>query len=306
MSTLTPNIGWVFYKDYYQKLKPALKEADGLKKIKELKLGLEDKNKTITNQLLTNHASSSFAVGSLANCKFTACTQYPGLMAGLGTQHSIGHEEEVKLGFSFDHTTGLPYLPASSVKGILRSYFPSRLREAASGLRENSPERKALEHKAGRLYELMTQFLLPKAAFEGRLSEADLQKLEEQIFNGILPQPTAEGATHQSLYERDIFFDAYPFATKYEGNGKGDKGRFLGLGAITPHGKNPLKNPIPLRFLKVLPGVHFEFQFRLHDAVIAGQQFNTFHKFQLFQTIITYFGIGAKTNVGYGRMGKVG
>lgn len=31
---------------------------------------------------------------------------------------------ELKLGMQFDHTTGLPYIPGSTVKGVLRSFFP--------------------------------------------------------------------------------------------------------------------------------------------------------------------------------------
>lgn len=305
MNTI-PNIGWLFYKDYYRQLKPTLRESNGLKKIKELKLDLEKKNKRIVEQPLAQYDTHLLSVGDLANSIFTVSTQYPGLMAGLGTQHSIGHEEEVKLGFSFDHTTGLPYLPASSVKGILRSYFPSRLKDAAKSHKEGSPERKALEQKAAQLYKLMSEVLLPEAAFSDKFSESDLRKLEEQIFDGVLPQPGPEGETHESVYRRDIFFDAYPSVSHHIGDSGDGRGRFLGMDAITPHGKKPLKNPIPLRLLKVLPSVHFEFQFRLHETTIAGQRVTVFHKFELFKTIITYFGVGAKTNVGYGRVRKVG
>lgn len=303
MNTTTPNIGWLFYKDYYRKLKPALLNAKG-SKIKDLKLGIEDKNTRIAGQILEQH-ETALLNAEIANFTFTAGTQYPGLLAGLGAQHSIGHEEEVKLGFSFDHTTGLPYLPASSLKGLLRSYFPSRLKAAAQDANKPVAERKALEAKAAQLQALMTKLLLPRTELNREQIETTLKKLEEHIFEGVLPRQGSDGETHESLYRRDIFFDAYPIASQYKGNGQSDQGRFVGLDAITPHGSNALKNPIPLRLLKVLPEVTFRFQFRLHDTEIGNLKILNAQKLQLFKTIIATFGIGAKTNVGYGRVNQL-
>ena len=72
---------------------------------------------------------------------------------------------------------------------------------------------------------------------------------------------------------------------------------------ITPHvddkGKPaPLKNPTPLRFLKILPNVTFRFSFELE----SGPLISASQKLALFQQIIIDLGIGAKTNVGYGRL----
>jgi CRISPR-associated protein Cmr6 len=297
MDKKTPNLGWLFYKDYYSHLESSFRKEPG-KKPKDLPLDLKNKNDVIIGQTLGGYSSAELR-SDLTNSSFPATIKYPGLMVGLGAQHSIGHEEEVKLGFTFDHTTGLPYLPASSVKGLLRSYFPSRLRAAASDTKRPESERKALKKKADRLLVLMNRFLFPKSDLSCELSEADLEKLERHIFEGVLPE---DGQTHESVYLRDIFFDAFPVSTEYKGSGSKDNGRFIGFGAITPHGANPLKNPIPLRFLKVLPGVVFQFQFRLFDSQVGNVKVSTFHKFQLFQQIITHFGIGAKTNVGYGRV----
>lgn len=55
---------------------------------------------------------------------FSLYTAYPGLMIGTGAMHDIGMKEALKNGFTFDYVTGLPYLPGSSLKGMLRSYFP--------------------------------------------------------------------------------------------------------------------------------------------------------------------------------------
>lgn len=55
---------------------------------------------------------------------FELYTAYPGVLIGTGNPHEISMENAIKCGFSFDYVTGLPYIPGSSIKGMLRSYFP--------------------------------------------------------------------------------------------------------------------------------------------------------------------------------------
>lgn len=63
---------------------------------------------------------------------FCLKTVYPGLLIGTGYLHEGLREAKnsaIKLGFSFDHVTGLPVIPGSSLKGVLRSYFPERQKQ---------------------------------------------------------------------------------------------------------------------------------------------------------------------------------
>jgi len=85
----------------------------------------------------------------------------------------------------------------------------------------------------------------------------------------------------------DVFFDAVVVA-----NGGST---ILGDDYITPHG-DALKNPIPLRFIKVMPNVSFRFDFELSSGIISKSK-----KVKLFQDILADLGLGAKTNVGYGK-----
>ncbi len=60
---------------------------------------------------------------------FSLKTTYPGLIIGAGYNHPASEKEEgqssdFQLGFYFDHTTGMPLIPGSTVKGILKSIFP--------------------------------------------------------------------------------------------------------------------------------------------------------------------------------------
>ena len=124
-----------------------------------------------------------------------------------------------------------------------------------------------------------------KEFYEG---DIDSQKLEEDIFAG------KSGNENKSIYHRDIFFDAVITKTY--------KGHLLEDDSITPHGDNPLKNPLPITMLKIAPGCEIEFRFRLVDSVVDGKVFKKEDKLKLFENILKTVGVGAKTNVGYGQL----
>jgi CRISPR-associated protein Cmr6 len=84
----------------------------------------------------------------------------------------------------------------------------------------------------------------------------------------------------------DIFFDATIISS----------GKVLADDYLAPHGDDPLKNPVPLRFIKVAPNITFRFDFELNDGII-----NKKEKALLFAAILADLGLGAKTNVGYGK-----
>ena len=103
----------------------------------------------------------------------------------------------------------------------------------------------------------------------------------------------------KSIYDRDIFFDAVvveDYKTEEDIEKKETKGQLLVSDAITPHSDNPLKNPVPINFVKVAPGCTVEFRFRLVDSILKANQ-----KKQIFERILRNYGIGSKTNVGYGQ-----
>lgn len=89
---------------------------------------------------------------------------------------------------------------------------------------------------------------------------------------------------------KDVFLDAYPIYEK----GK----RLLASDALAPHGDDPLKNPIPLPMLKISSGVRFCFRFILTDY---SEKITAAVKIDLFRALLRFFGVGAKTNSGYGR-----
>lgn len=276
----SPNLGWVFYKKYYYNLQDNTV-------IQGLNATLLNGTSSFQDPILQKPTTSQ----KIAPYTSSAIVQYPGLMAGIGVKHGTGRStDEIKLGFSFDHTTGLPYIPASSIKGLLRSVFPSRLYEA-SRLVMPSSKRTAdvLEKKARNLEILMIKYLLPNANIPIK-STSELKELELQIFEGTL-----QNEERQSVYDRDIFYDAFPKISSANE-------KFLSEDVITPHGNNPLRNPIPLKTIVIRPGTKMEFKFNLHDTTIGSSNISALHKLSLFKKIIEVIGLGAKTNVGYGRL----
>lgn len=108
------------------------------------------------------------------------------------------------------------------------------------------------------------------------------------IFEGKKP----DGST-KSIYERDIFFDA-PVIKENR------KGRIFEMDALAPHSQDPFKEPVPITFAKIAPGCIIEFRFHL-----SGEKECREKKEKWFKEILTTYGIGAKTNVGYGRLTEV-
>lgn len=125
--------------------------------------------------------------------------------------------------------------------------------------------------------------------------ESDVESLMKLIFEGKNPEYDEKKDTPKyiSIYERDVFFDAV-IVDSY-------KGHFLEDDFITPH-PDPLKNPTPIKMLKIAPGCKIEFRFKLNDSMINEHNYDVDSKLKIFKDILTTVGIGAKTNVGYGQL----
>ena len=123
------NLNLMFNKTYYEKL--------GCPK-EELEKDIEKKNKVIFGTVFD--PDKDFVPCEIAgeDEKFRLMTTYPGILIGTGNPHGTGEaDSDINTGFSFDYVTGQPYIPGSSVKGILRSYFetPEKRRAIAQILK---------------------------------------------------------------------------------------------------------------------------------------------------------------------------
>jgi len=313
--SMNKNLGWVFYRKafdvpnknwYIIKYEVADKneKKDRDKFTKDILLELTKDVKFSTETVWGNHVGPL----KIPECKdkIELVTTYPGLLLGSGYGHEADLFGELKLGFFFDHTTGLPIIPGSSVKGVLRSVFPNC---AASGKNERreflkwlilDEINKKIEStiKAGNSDE--DKLVKQAKKFDVNIK---LDDIEYEIFEGShWDNKVKKYKTDTAMSVRDTFYDAYILKSEHM-RPDGERGHFLGNDFITPHKHtdrskahlDPFSNPTPIQFLKVLPEVTFIFQFKLHKGIIDAEQ-----KLLLFKEILLTLGIGAKTNVGYG------
>jgi CRISPR-associated protein Cmr6 len=259
-----PNFGLIFNKRVYleRNLLNKLKLTDDKLVIKGNTPKEDDGIASIFNDTYSNFLfdSSLAALKKIENpivsknSSFVLYTTYPGLLVGSGYNHETGTKGDFKVGFFFDHTTGQPIIPGSSVKGVLKNFLKRCLIEHPQFFNENADFGKGLSIDLD-----YVSSLFGSETKEGKVT----------VYDAVI-EPTKSTATH--LFQSDF---------------------------ITPH-KEPLKDPNPNMFLKVLPNVAFEFRFGLKDI----DETKSLSLIHLFKEILLWNGIGAKTNVGYGQFSK--
>lgn len=246
------NMNYLYNVEYFECIFEECLEASASNK--QLKDKVTDLNKQIRDFVFQKADMFEELRTDERYCSFELDTAYPGLLIGTGNLHDIAQTGAYKLGFTFDYVNGLPYLPGSSLKGILRNAFPGQHEEDKEGY-------------AGYMKAVLKEIM-------GReISDEELAEMENDIFEF-----------------QDVFLGAYPVV---------ENDKLLANEFITPHGKSQIENPIPLSFVKVKSGVSFRFSFLLHDSEKSG--LDAKQKKALFQRLILDFGVGAKTNVGFGK-----
>lgn len=216
--------------------------------------------------------------------KICFSVNYPGLLIGTGTtiEYTPFDKEKkdnnFKNGLSFDYTTGLPYIPGSGIKGVIRDFFPINIKN------KNYSEKDKLKYEEQNKSkkELINQILDSNYTFE------EIEKIELNIFEGI---ETLESEKYLPIPKRDKFIEGRILVKNRE--------QILDKDYITPH-KKILENPTPIQILKIVPETEIEILFQLHDTEIDGIKISKEQKIELFKEILFLTGLGAKTNVGYG------
>lgn len=284
------NLHWKYFVDYFDQENhefPAVYRKGKSKEIKEITRfrSLKEKNDALMLTKPDWYKKEVWDALQVGNQRFSLTTTYPGLLIGSGYRHETNSKDELKLGFSFDYTTGLPILPGSSVKGLLRSTFPG------------DPDKNQLYQRAEAFIGYLLQTKLGLSVEQS--NAVDIPALETKLFG---PTQGKERSKDEPLWEADIFYDALIGIDEL---GAVYAGKFFGNDFITPHRNranprmSPFTEPTPIQFLKVMPNVPVTFQFDLRGtkAGLDPKQRET-----LFRAIISELGIGAKTRVGYGQL----
>lgn len=114
------NLNYLFNKSFYDELCVVTKHVDG--QAVEM-LAIPDIAEKVRRLFGTVFISADFAGSTPAQQKFLMKTCYPGLITGSGNVHGVSVEDDIKIGFTFDYVTGQPYIPGSTVKGVVKTYF---------------------------------------------------------------------------------------------------------------------------------------------------------------------------------------
>lgn len=115
------NLNLLYNKKYYK-----FKENDGTNKYNKDKFIVDEIAIDNANKALKEYTFSPtdyIALFSDSIKRFVLYTTYPGTIVGLGNLHSYSTKNALKLGFTFDYVTGQPYIPGSTIKGILKHAF---------------------------------------------------------------------------------------------------------------------------------------------------------------------------------------
>ena len=287
------NLHYQFWVDYYDLFedKSVMSMPEGNEKDEKIKKTIQRKNHELVNSKWKLLQEEVPLFGDMQTLAFKVL--YPGLLMGLGYEHStdlVKDAPKIALGMSLDYTTGLPVIPGSEAKGMLRSAFIG-----------------SKDLIKGYLAEVKEEF--------SQLTDQEIHALEVDIFGHTHTYDTDFKPSKEAEegHGKDIFFDAFPKKKKKNGH-------LIGLENITSHisydpdlKENPrmyqgLTDPNPITLLKVMPDVVFLFRFKLCDSEITVNNktvsITAEQKLKLFENIITDFGMGAKTNVGFGLLEK--
>lgn len=205
--------------------------------------------------------------------------QAPGLLIGSGLAHGLpDSEEDVKTGLQFDYTSGLPVIPGSSVKGVIRSAFPTIKEDKEQSYEADAEKLNYIKSLIADIPEFSSLVL----------EDNDILELGNQMFN-----------------HGDIFADALLVGYGTRMKQHGPVKQVLTEDYITPHTGGPLAQPIPIKIVKVAPGVTFAFCFKFNATKIGDKEVTAEMKESLCTAILQDLGIGAKTNVGYGVLKRI-
>jgi len=265
----------LYYAGWNDNLAP---DKDGKIKAKEIQANGKKKNASVENlqktvcplpghsrELLENLVERQQYLAASQTNLFTwsalACAPFA---TGLGNEHPLEN------GFAFLSPYGLPYLPGSSIKGVLRC--------AAEELSKGE-----WGDNAGWNAAAIANLFGPG---ENDLSrDSDPRQSALRCWD-VFPQPAASPKDDRPLLGIEIMTPH--LSDYYQGN-------------TTP---NTSLSPNPIPFLAVLPGSRFCFHVECHPGLVSPELRDTWQALlaAAFAHAAEWLGFGAKTAVGYGRM----
>lgn len=227
--------------------------------------------KNASELLAKKHADQVGFISAMKTLGYTEFVINAKLASPLIT--GIGETHPNEVGMAFDHTMGIPYISASSVKGLVR--FAASLNEIFD---ENGNVKKDFEDR-------------------DTIDDKELEGIRE-MFGYSEKTDSARGKV--------IFLDAYPtkiptlkidIMNPHYGDYYSEK-KDSRCNLIPPA---DYLSPVPIKFLTVAPGTEFVFRALIGSGVsqYADKVASAYTK------ALTEEGVGAKTAIGYGRFSEL-
>lgn len=224
-------------------------------------------NKSIKENYIYFMNNWKNTLSKIQNIRIFEAKNSSNLIVGLGSDTVL--ENSITL----HCTTGVPYIPGSAIKGVVRSYYIDTINNC-DGL---NPQ-----------------------IIDASISSPEAELTEDTKKNAEIQYGRRIFGTKESRGEL-IFYDAYPLHLLK-----------LKLDIMNPHysnyysnkdNKNPppgdWENPVPTYFITVDAGQDFIFAFSAIKGQIADKEID------LIRGAILDYGLGAKTSVGYGFFGNL-
>lgn len=192
---------------------------------------------------------------------FEAKTISP-FITGLGVEHPM------ETGMILDRNIGVPYIPASSIKGVLRLACAINLAESKEAYKKKGevPDTDAT----------LVKYFGSMAQDADKQSRGQLMFLDAYPINIVTPN-------NEGILKLDIMNPH--FGGYYSGNGE----------------KQPVEteSPVPIKFLTVAKEI--KFVFRCAFIPLKDDSCNEAEIREMFKTAFEKVGFGGKTSIGYGR-----
>lgn len=261
----------------------------GFKKNIDNEKNLIDIYKKVNNVddlLLKKHKSQDQYLDSMQNKGFTGFKKRYRLTTKMIT--GIGCSSFSEIGMTFDYCLGVPYIPASSIKGIVR--FIHMMNLIFEGYLKNEPIKYKIENDDSLNEILKKEF--GKGFIEKSSKWTDIYK----YFGGNLK---LENGQQIKTYKGNIIFlDIYPEKKPFlttEINNVHYKKYYESSGKISPVDN---ENPNPIKYLVIEKNCIFTVRYLLKDKVFSKDQIDYVNV--ILEQAFILQGVGARTNIGFG------
>lgn len=255
-----------FYENDFSKVTPAVTQKDYEKPDGKMRWICTVEGERGHKQHIERFAQRQFELGAAQNAQQRFFKTDWHFATGLGYSHPV------KNGFCWHHTLGVPYLPASGIKGLLRAWVEK--------WEEFDDE------------ELRKKVLLSWFGSEPGEAKHEEQRAGGLIFFDAIPVHCPDLSADVTTPHMGKWYAEGSKISRADGSGN-DAARIPG----------DWHSPVPIPFL-VVSQASFLFQIAARSQSTFEEDYDLAKSMELLQLALEHLGAGAKTAACYGRMSE--